>query len=48
MKDRKKKDESEANRKFTARNLVAIELASEFQKYLENVSEVVYQQWGRY
>ena len=47
MKDRRKKDGSEANRKLTSRNLVAIELASEFQKHLENVSEVAYQRQGR-
>jgi len=47
MKDRRKKDGSEANRKLTARNLVAIESASEFQKHLENVSEVAYQRRGR-
>ena len=47
MKDGRKKDGSEANRKLTSRNLVAIELASEFQKHLENVSEVAYQQRGR-
>ena len=46
MKDRRKSG-SEASTKLTASKLIPIQSASEFQKHLEDVSDVVYEKGGR-